>query len=82
MLELVLKSGKHDGKKACYDCYHQKAAITLWCTNKKAVAYKGSNLTPIHSCYFWEPCLTIEELSWFRRTFRGGNFIYVKGREK
>jgi len=48
---------KPDPKQArCYDCLYLKGAVTLWCTNEKAVKYRGTRIADIRECFrFWEP---------------------------
>ena len=42
-------------KKDCYHCAFLKGYITLWCTNKEAVAYRGTAFPGVYNCLFWEP---------------------------
>lgn len=44
-------------RKACPDCRHLKGAVTLWCTNKKAIAAHGTAMPRRILCQFWEPML-------------------------
>ena len=42
-------------KKDCYHCEFLKGYISLWCTNKEAVAYRGTAFPGVYNCLFWEP---------------------------
>lgn len=57
-------------KRACYDCRHCKAAVSWWCKNPDAVAWRGSSIPGVHNCPFWDPVPTMAEwmAAWRART--------------
>lgn len=66
----VMVYGQPDAtKKRCFDCAHCQAAMSWWCVNEEAVAYRGTARIGegVHSCKFWSPMKHISELSWWRR---------------
>jgi len=42
-------------KKSCYDCGWLTAAISWWCSNKKAIKYRGTSIPGVIKCKFWKP---------------------------
>ena len=47
-------SGKPDPKQArCYDCAFLKCAVSWWCKNEDAIAWRGTSLPGVSQCPFW-----------------------------
>lgn len=42
-------------KRDCYHCAFLKAAISIWCTNDEAIAYRGTVFPGVYNCHFWQP---------------------------
>jgi len=42
-------------KKNCSDCSYLREVITLWCTNKKAIKYRGTAIPGVNHCSHWSP---------------------------
>ena len=42
-------------KRDCYHCAFLTAAVSLWCTNDEAVAYRGTAFPGVFKCIFWQP---------------------------
>lgn len=76
MFEPLIISGKPDEeKKSCYDCHYCQGSISLWCVNKEAVEYRGTQIPGVIECIFWKGAKTIKELNFFERIF---SFLYLK----
>lgn len=72
----VMIEGTPDAiKKACYDCYHNQAAMSWWCRNEEAVEYRRTAIPNIYGCPFWKPVRTIDDLSPEEK--KVGNFITI-----
>lgn len=39
--------------RRCFDCRHMRAAVSWWCTNKEAIAHRGTSIPGIRDCGFW-----------------------------
>ena len=39
----------------CSDCIYLKAYVTWWCTNKKAIEIRGTQIPPCIHCTEWQP---------------------------
>jgi hypothetical protein len=67
-MESICVSGEPDSiKKSCYDCYFLTSALSWWCTNKKAIEYRGTSFPGVCNCHFWKPIRKKEDLSWFEK---------------
>ena len=42
-------------RKNCAYCGWMKAALSWWCTNQKAIDYRGTSFPGINHCIFWKP---------------------------
>lgn len=70
MTEFVFRSTKPDtDRRACKDCLHLRAAVSLWCTEDKATQHRGTKIPEAIGCTFWKPARMVEQLS-FRERFR------------
>jgi len=56
-------------QRRCYDCRSLKAAVGWWCTNKEAIAWRGTSIPGVHDCPFWEPAIMKSSLPWWKRLF-------------
>ncbi len=74
MIELRVIEGQPDAdRKSCVDCRHMKAAVCWWCTNQKAIKYRGTSFPGVHSCQFWEPALKVDPPKpWYKQMFDFG----------
>lgn len=82
MIEAVLRKGRVPAaeRKACADCRHCKGAVSWWCKSPEAVRYRGTSIPGVHSCPFWEPCRTAEEVCWVDRWFNPNILIVDAGK--
>lgn len=48
-------------QKRCYDCGHMEAHVSWWCTNKDAVAFRGTAIPGSRGCSFWKPADVLPE---------------------
>jgi hypothetical protein len=60
-------------RKSCYDCKHLYGAITLWCTNKNAISYRGTAIPGCMNCQFWQP-----DWKHIEKNFRTDENGYIK----
>jgi hypothetical protein len=75
---LIVKGEANSERKSCHDCRHCKAALSWWCTHKKAIEERGTALPGVKNCPHWEPAKHINELSWFEKLFRSKNYIQIE----
>lgn len=50
--------------RICTECRYFKGYVTLWCTNDKAMEYRGTNMGCVYHCHFWKP---MKAASWVKR---------------
>jgi len=74
MYTFVLEDKVPDSKSAsCEECLHLKAAVTLWCMNDAARAYRGTLKPGVKGCLFWEATYTSDNVP------IRGDYIYQSG---
>jgi hypothetical protein len=58
-------------RRACEDCAHLRAYVSLWCGSREASEARGSNLPGVYHCTFWEPMplLPPPPRHWWQRIF-------------
>lgn len=59
----------NEKRRACKDCRHLKAAVSLWCTNDDASKRRRTSIPGIRDCEYWEPMLPVERKSFIKRLF-------------